>query len=93
MAAAVDELRVLGFDEAILWVLDGNTRARRFYELAGWQPDGAEKQMVWRGVEVHEVRYRRALNVRRLMAAVAAFGRGGPIPMRLVRRVVRVRRW
>ena len=61
MAAAVDELRALGFTDAILWVLDSNPRARRFYELAGWTLDGAEKDEVWRGAELHEVRYRRSL--------------------------------
>ncbi|MEY2470586.1 MAG: hypothetical protein QOF21_3284 [Actinomycetota bacterium] len=61
MAAAVDELRALGFTDAILWVLENNTRARRFYELAGWALDGAEKDEVWRGVPIHEVRYRRTL--------------------------------
>ncbi|HET7738600.1 MAG TPA: hypothetical protein VFK32_08510, partial [Tepidiformaceae bacterium] len=29
------------FDVATLWVLDGNTRARRFYEKSGWRSDGA----------------------------------------------------
>lgn len=36
MAAAVEWLRNAGFREAVLWVLDSNARARRFYELAGW---------------------------------------------------------
>jgi GNAT superfamily N-acetyltransferase len=61
MAAAVDELRVLGFSEANLWVLDTNTRARRFYERAGWVADGVEKDEVWRGALIHEVRYTRTL--------------------------------
>jgi GNAT superfamily N-acetyltransferase len=44
--------------EATLWVLDGNQRARRFYERHGWSPDGAEKTD-WRGdVRLDEVRYR-----------------------------------
>ena len=37
--AGEDELRRLGHRDAILWVLDDNPRARRFYELAGWSPD------------------------------------------------------
>jgi len=61
MTAAIDELRALGFNDAILWVLDNNARARRFYEAAGWTLDGGEKDEVWRGVTVHEVRYRRTL--------------------------------
>jgi GNAT superfamily N-acetyltransferase len=58
MARAVDELRALGFTEAMLWVLDTNPRARRFYELAGWHLDGGTKHQLWRGAEFDEVRYR-----------------------------------
>jgi GNAT superfamily N-acetyltransferase len=44
--------------EATLWVLDGNKRARRFYEQHGWSPDGSQKTD-WRGtVRLDEVRYR-----------------------------------
>jgi len=42
-------------------VLEGNTRARRFYELAGWIPDGAEKDDDMAGTTIREVRYRREL--------------------------------
>lgn len=34
-------LRERGFTAATLWVLEANERARRFYEAAGWRPDGA----------------------------------------------------
>lgn len=61
MAAAVEWLREAGFRDAVLWVLDTNDRARRFYELAGWAPDGTTKDDVVAGVPVTEVRYRRAL--------------------------------
>ena len=61
MAAAVDWLRSAGYRTATLWVLDSNARARRFYELAGWSPDGTTKDDVVAGVSVTEVRYRRAL--------------------------------
>ena len=40
-AHAVDDLRDRGFTGATLWVLESNERARRFYEIAGWKPDGA----------------------------------------------------
>jgi ribosomal protein S18 acetylase RimI-like enzyme len=33
--AGEEELRRLGHQDAVLWVLDDNPRARRFYELAG----------------------------------------------------------
>ena len=61
MAAAVEWLRSAGYREAVLWVLDSNARARRFYELAGWTPDGTTKDDVLAGVAVTEVRYRRTL--------------------------------
>ncbi|MFI1962948.1 GNAT family N-acetyltransferase [Streptomyces pathocidini] len=40
-----------------LWVLQGNTRARRFYESAGFTPDGAEEPYEVDGVPVPELRY------------------------------------
>ena len=46
---------------ATLWVLDGNVRARRFYEAGGWRPDGAERRdRVW-GATVDEVGYHKTL--------------------------------
>ncbi len=39
-AHAVDDLRERGFNVATLWVLETNERTRRFYEIAGWKPDG-----------------------------------------------------
>ena len=59
MAAVVDRLRSAGFAATTLWVLRDNARARRFYERAGWSPDGSEKDGVVAGVTVTEVRYRR----------------------------------
>ena len=49
------------YDEAALWVLEDNPRARRFYERAGWQPDGARKEFDRWGVAAPEVRYRKRL--------------------------------
>jgi GNAT superfamily N-acetyltransferase len=40
LQAAQAELARPGFDETVLWVLEGNARARRFYEIAGWIADG-----------------------------------------------------
>ena len=56
--AAMAGMGELGATEAILWVLEGNTRARRFYEREGWSPDGETKSSVF---ELTEVRYRRLL--------------------------------
>ncbi len=50
-----------GFAEAILWVLDDNPRARRFYEAAGWSADGAAKQDTFLGTAIEELRYRKTL--------------------------------
>lgn len=57
----VVELRAGGFAEAILWVLEENERARRFYERAGWSFDGARNDHVRDGQLRHELRYRRGL--------------------------------
>jgi GNAT superfamily N-acetyltransferase len=57
-AHAVEDLRAQGFTEATLWVLASNARARRFYEAAGWAPDGAEETEERPGVVLREVRYR-----------------------------------
>ncbi|OFW67259.1 MAG: hypothetical protein A2Z12_05975 [Actinobacteria bacterium RBG_16_68_21] len=57
MDAAITWLRSRGFTEAFLWVLTGNTRARRFYEAAGWQPDGIRIEVL-AGGSLEETRYR-----------------------------------
>ena len=61
MSSALSALSDAGFGEATLWVLDTNSRARRFYEAAGWHADGAVKQDGTRGFVLNEVRYRRPL--------------------------------
>lgn len=60
-SGALDALRDGGFSDVTLWALDSNERARRFYELAGFAPDGATKEDVMAGTPIREVRYRRAL--------------------------------
>jgi hypothetical protein len=64
MGGAVAELARLGYAGAVLWVLDVNDRARRFYALAGWAEDGARKTDGSRGFDITEVRYRTALQDR-----------------------------
>ncbi|MEA2642027.1 MAG: hypothetical protein QOF51_3421 [Chloroflexota bacterium] len=58
---ALDDLRRRGFRAVVLWVFDSNARARRFYEIAGFQPDGTD----WRGAigdfEWRVLHYRREL--------------------------------
>ena len=59
--AAVGDMVGAGFAAAILWVLDTNDRARRFYERAGWRPDGVTKTEERKGGTLNETRYRRVL--------------------------------
>ncbi|MGW1169121.1 N-acetyltransferase family protein [Streptomyces sp. NPDC002550] len=53
--------RADGFSLMLLWVLTDNTRARHFYERAGYIADGAVQADDYDGVLVSEVRYRRTL--------------------------------
>lgn len=56
---ATNRLASFGYSEAILWVLESNRRARRFYEIAGWIADGGTKlETRPNGMELREVRYR-----------------------------------
>ena len=64
MDAALRRLTEAGYAEATLWVLDTNTRARRFYEAGGWEADGTVKEDDVRGFPIQEVRYRRSLIAR-----------------------------
>jgi ribosomal protein S18 acetylase RimI-like enzyme len=61
MTAHLERLRASGFCEAVLWVLEDNPRARRFYEAAGWSTDGRTKEDEFLDTRVREVRYRIAL--------------------------------
>jgi GNAT superfamily N-acetyltransferase len=56
-----EELRRLGHRDAILWVLDDNPRARRFYEIAGWSADGTARSIRLFGFDIAEVRYAKRL--------------------------------
>ncbi|MFZ3558956.1 GNAT family N-acetyltransferase [Streptomyces sp. BH055] len=46
-----------GFHRLDLWVLAANTRARHFYERAGFAPDGAERIETYDGVPLRDLRY------------------------------------
>jgi len=61
MAAAVNVLRDAAYVAAILWVLEGNDRAQRFYEIGGWHGDGAARDIVIADTALAEVRYRLVL--------------------------------
>lgn len=55
------DLRSRGYEEATLWVLERNNRARRFYEAGGWRTDGATKVDRYDEAEFTEMRYRTTL--------------------------------
>jgi GNAT superfamily N-acetyltransferase len=61
LAGAEQALRSRGCSTAHLWVLEGNARARRFYEREGWAPDGGDKDGTFGGRTLREVRYGRDL--------------------------------
>lgn len=57
-----DRLRAEGFDEAVLWVLDDNPRARAFYGKFGWTASGITADFDdYCEVRVPEVEYRKTL--------------------------------
>jgi GNAT superfamily N-acetyltransferase len=57
MIRGVDWLRSR-YAQATLWVLEGNERARRFYERGGWRLDGTTKDDDRGSFVLREVRYR-----------------------------------
>jgi GNAT superfamily N-acetyltransferase len=57
-AHASTRLAAAGYSAAILWVLESNLRARRFYEVAGWAINGETKlETLPGGIDLQEVRY------------------------------------
>jgi GNAT superfamily N-acetyltransferase len=63
MLAAEQAMRDLGHGHAVLWVLEANARARRFYERGGWRPDGATSNDDYGGVKLPALRYARDLRM------------------------------
>ncbi|MFJ8660742.1 GNAT family N-acetyltransferase [Streptomyces sp. NPDC093795] len=61
LAASTEALVAAGFRTAALWVFAGNARGRRFYEAAGWRPDGEVVREETGGRVLGELRYRRQL--------------------------------
>ena len=58
---ALEDLKEKGYQEAMLWVLEDNTRAQRLYEAAGFKSDGAKKTESLGNTVLNEIRYRRKL--------------------------------
>jgi RimJ/RimL family protein N-acetyltransferase len=61
MRAGEQRMHELGYRRVVLWVLDDNPRARRFYEAAGWKVDGERRPIEVLGQTVPEVRYAKQL--------------------------------
>lgn len=61
MAEARRRLAADGYTDAFLWVLDGNDRAREFYEREGWVADGARREENPYDIVSNVSRFRRAL--------------------------------
>ncbi len=57
MVDAVVGLATIGEARAVLWVLEDNARARRFYEAGGWVADGATRNEPINDVPVAQLRY------------------------------------
>lgn len=57
LKSAVAQLRREGFSSVYLWVLEDNTRARRFYERYGFERSGAVQTANIGGKMLREVQY------------------------------------
>jgi GNAT superfamily N-acetyltransferase len=63
MDRVLAKVRAAGYVRITLWVLEANARGRRFYQRAGFAPDGARHVLDDLG-GVTEIRYQRALERR-----------------------------
>jgi GNAT superfamily N-acetyltransferase len=61
LAAGEQELAEAGFTRALLWVLEGNERARGFYERQGWALARPIRIEAIGGTDVTEARYEKDL--------------------------------
>jgi ribosomal protein S18 acetylase RimI-like enzyme len=65
MEQGLDALAAMDFPAATLCVLEGNDRARRFYERGGWVADGQRRKDRRLGFTLHESRYHHSLGQQR----------------------------
>lgn len=59
ITTARERLRLVGVTAALLWVLDGNVGARRFYERDGWRFDGTRRTVTFGDRPAAQLRYHR----------------------------------
>ena len=57
LETAAGHWRALVAGTLVLWVLEDNDRARRFYEAMGWQPDGGRQVLEIADAKLYEIRY------------------------------------
>ncbi|MFF3866960.1 GNAT family N-acetyltransferase [Micromonospora sp. NPDC001898] len=62
MADALATMRGRGRHRAVLWVLEPNAHARRFYERGGWRPTGERREEQIGTVRTPQLRYARELD-------------------------------
>lgn len=62
LAKGEELLAERGFTYATLWVLEGNTQGRQFYEGAAWRFDGTRQTIDVGGHDLSEVRYFKSLS-------------------------------
>ena len=55
----VEQLEAMGYRDLFLWVLEGNQRARAFYERMGFRPSETYRDDEIGGRPVQEIQYRR----------------------------------
>ena len=55
--AVVSQLKEIGFNDIFLWVLEENSRARRFYEKSGFSESGRHMDINIGGKELREIQY------------------------------------
>ena len=56
-SAVVEQLENMGYQNLFLWVLEGNQRARAFYERMGFRPGGIYAEDEIGGMQVREIQY------------------------------------
>lgn len=56
-SAVVEQLKAMGYRNLFLWVLEGNRRARTFYERMGFRPSGTYIDDEIGGIPVREIQY------------------------------------
>ncbi|GAB3334914.1 GNAT family N-acetyltransferase [Micromonospora halotolerans] len=59
MVDALDAMRARGWSRAVLWVLEENAPARRFYERGGWTATGEQREDAIGTALVAQIRYAR----------------------------------